>query len=292
MASSILPLTIIIDSTNNYNNNNDGGLILDERINIDNPTSAVIDVEQDNTFLCCPLKFINWNEPHGLLYYNLPWFPKRTSARDWFIDNRNSIRIPDEHKIIPSFLFLFPCVWIHALFICPVMEANSILIYIDNHQLKLKLHQKELFSENIRQLNSESVVVASNIHVKTSHQKEIRLCIILSNGERSIKTQWLPHDAVTSSKLNFLRDTVHNYVNNIENYTVNCDLASSTPTVATSTSNPGRGEYYHIVADAKIITDDTLYDCKEENISHADDCSHLGHQAPIPHLQQTQVIHR
>ena len=280
---------LIMDSNND--NNNDG-LIVYERINIDNPTNGVIDVEQDNSFLCCPLEFINWNEPHGLLYYNLPWFPKRTSARDWFIDNRNSIRIPDEHKIIPSFLYLFPCVWIHALIICPVMKANSMLIYIDNHQLKLKLHQKGLFSENIRQLNSESVVLTSHIHVKTSHQKEIRLCIILSNGERSIKTQWLPHDAVTSSKLNFLRDTVHNYVNNIENYSVNYDLASSTPTVATSTGNPCRGEYYHIVADAKIITDNTRYDYKEENISHTnDDCSHLGHQATIPPLQ-TQVIHR
>ena len=64
------------------------------------------------------------------------------------------------------------------------MKANSMLIYIDNHQLKLDLHQKGLFSENIRQLNSESVVVTSHIHVITSHQKEIRLCIILSNGER------------------------------------------------------------------------------------------------------------
>ena len=89
----------------------------------------------------------------------------------------------------------------------------------------------------------------------------------------------------------FLRDTVHNYVNNIENYTVNYDLASSPPAIATSTSNPGRGEYYHIVADAKIISDNTRYDYKEENISHTDDCSHLGHQATIPHLQ-TQVIHR
>lgn len=89
----------------------------------------------------------------------------------------------------------------------------------------------------------------------------------------------------------FLRDTVHNHVNNIENYTVNYDLASSTPAIATSTSNPGRGEYYHIVADAKIISDNTRYDYKEENISHTDDCSHLGHQATIPHLQ-TQVIHR
>jgi len=92
---------IIIDSNNdNYND----GLIVDESINVDNPTCDVIDVEQYDSFLCCPLEFINWNEPHGLLYYNLPWFPKRTSARDWFIDNRNSIRIPDEHKIIPSTL--------------------------------------------------------------------------------------------------------------------------------------------------------------------------------------------
>jgi len=80
-------------------------------------------------------------------------------------------------------------------------------------------------------------------------------------------------------------------VNNIENYTVNYDLTSSTPAIATSTSNPGRGEYYHIVADAKIISDNTRYDYKEENISHTDDCSHLGNQATIPHLQ-TQVIHR
>ena len=83
MSSSILPITlrnendmIIIDSNTN------NGHIVSERIHIDNPSSDIIDVEQDNGFLCCPLEFINWNEPHGLLYCNLPWFPKRTSARD------------------------------------------------------------------------------------------------------------------------------------------------------------------------------------------------------------------
>jgi len=281
MTSSVFPITIrnqnemiIIDLNNNVNigDNQNGNEGIDDLV--DHPTD-VIDAEQDSNFFCCPSEFIYWDEPHGLLNYNLPWFPKRTSARDWFIDKRNRIRIPDKHKIIPSYLFFIPCVWLHTLIIFPFMEANSILLYIDNHQLKLQLHQKRLCSEIILQPNNVSAVVIAHVQVRTSQQKEIRLCIILSNGERSIKTQWLPYHSITNSKMSFLRDTINNYVNN---YTIYYELASSTPTIATSSSNHGRVAYYPIVADAKIVptTDHTLNDFKEDVFTDDDNIKHIG----------------
>jgi len=180
----------------------------DENNNIGDSNSAT-DFEQDRSFLCCPSEFINWDEPHGLLYYNLPWFPKRTSAIDWFIDKRDRIRIPDKHSILPSYLFFIPCVW----FYCPCMEANSILLYIDNQQLKIQTHQKGLCSETIRQSNnSDSIVERANVEEQTKKHREIRLNIVISNFESSIQTQWLPYNFFTARKMILLKDIINSYV--------------------------------------------------------------------------------
>ena len=233
----------------------------DEGLDVNDHHDA-IDVDLNNgSCLCCPLEFIEWNAPYGLLYYNLPCFPKRITAKDWSIDSRNFIRIPDEHKMIPSYLLLIPCVWLHLCMVLPFMEANSILVYIENNHLKLQLHRKGTCSETITQSNNDSYIVTAHIQVRQIHQKEIRLLIILSNGARFVKTQWLKYDVNTNSKLNFLRDTINNYVHNIDNYTINYELASTTPTLATTSNsrsdNHCDGLYCPIVADARIISDDS-----------------------------------
>lgn len=153
---------------------------------------------------------IDWSKKDGLLFCNVPCMP---SSRLFFpfVDDQDIIRIPQTHILIPSFMLLLPCVWIHFCMICWCMKAEAIFIFEKDSAVRMECRSKNIVSETMV-FQRKKVTVADIEYQKSFFVKQIRLSIADSSGGPHDKTLWVPESPDLLQSYKAIVDQINNRV--------------------------------------------------------------------------------
>ncbi len=117
--------------------------------------------------LTCPWDKVDWNREGGLICCNLPCGDDaaKQNITNWYVDedHGNQIIVPDNTAILPGWIFILPCFWIHACLMAPICHASAFIFYEREGKLAVE-HRTKFTCFEVKKFHRNSV---SEVNIET-----------------------------------------------------------------------------------------------------------------------------